>query len=142
MLWGIYYGIILVAERLFLRKWLQKNPWKWGNHLYTMLVVLFGWMLFRAEHMSVAREWLVNMVTWKQGLYPIRIYGDFRLFFWMAAGLLFCGPVQHLFPALKERLYREDRIDGWDVGIMAVIVFYSTMLLVSNTYNPFIYFRF
>lgn len=142
VLWGIYYGIFLIAERLFLGKWLRNNPWKWVNHIYTMLVVVFGWMLFRAEHMRFAKQWLVNMLTWRKGIYPILMYADGRLFFWMAVGIFLCGPLQHIVPSMKKRLYRQEEIDGWDVVIMAVIVFYATMLLVSNTYNPFIYFRF
>ena len=132
----------MVAERLFLGKWLEKNPWKWMNHVYAIFAVLFGWMLFRAEHMSVAKELLINMFTWKKGLYPILMYADLRLFVLMAAGIILCGPLQQAFPSLKARLYREDRVDGADVVIMGVILFYCTMLLVSNTYNPFIYFRF
>ena len=142
VLWGLYYGVLLVAERLFLGKWLKKNPWKWVNHVYAMFAVMVGWMLFRAEHMSVAADLFVNMFTWKEGLYPIRMYGDTRLFFWMAAGLVLCGPLQQLFPSLKARLYREDQTDAVDVVIMLCILFYAVMLLVSNTYNPFIYFRF
>ena len=142
VLWGVYYGIFLIMERLFLGKWLENNRWKWVNHIYTMTVVVFGWMLFRAEHMRFAKRWLVNMITWKRGIYPLRMYADYRLFFWIIVGVLLCGPLQHMFPSLKKRLYRREETDIWDVAIMAAIVFYATMLLVSNTYNPFIYFRF
>ena len=142
VLWGVYYGVLLVAERLFLGDWLKKNPWKWVNHLYTMFAVLLGWMLFRAEHMSVAADLFVNMFTWKEGLYPVLMYADIRLFFWIAVGILLCGPLQQLVPSLKTRLYREDKTDWLDVVFMMGILFYSVMLLVSNTYNPFIYFRF
>lgn len=142
VLWGIYYAVFLIAERLFLGKWLNNNPQKWLNHLYTLLVVFFGWMLFRAEHLRFAKSWLRNMLTLKKGIYPILMYADGRLFFWMAVGILLCGPVQHIFPSLKKRLYRQEKTDIWDVAVMAGIIFYSTMLLVSNTYNPFIYFRF
>ena len=112
------------------------------NHLYTMFAVLLGWMLFRAEHMSVAADLFVNMFTWKEGLYPVLMYADIRLFFWIAVGILLCGPLQQLVPSLKTRLYREDKTDWLDVVFMLGILFYSVMLLVSNTYNPFIYFRF
>lgn len=142
VLWGVYYGIFLIMERLFLGKWLENNRWKWVNHIYTMTVVVFGWMLFRAEHMRFAKRWLMNMITWKRGIYPLRMYADYRLFFWIIVGVLLCGPLQHMFPSLKKRLYRREETDIWDVAIMAAIVFYATMLLVSNTYNPFIYFRF
>lgn len=142
VLWGVYYAVFLIAERLFLGKWLKNNPLKWMNHAYTLLVVFFGWMLFRAEHLRFAKVWLRNMLTLKKGLYPIRMYADGRLFFWMAVGILFSGPAQRLFPAWRARLYRQEKTDIFDVALMAGIVFYSTVLLVSNTYNPFIYFRF
>lgn len=142
VLWGMYYGVLLVAERLFLGKWLKKNPWKWLNHCYTMLAVMFGWMLFRAERLTTAKLWLKNMICWKKGTANLWMYANPRLFFCIAAGLLLCGPMQQLLPGLKARLYREGKFDLWDVVMMAAILFYSTMLLVSNTYNPFIYFRF
>ncbi len=142
VLWGMYYGVLLVAERLFLGKWLKKNPWKWLNHVYAMIAVMFGWMLFRAERLSTAKMWLGNMIRWSRGTDSLWMYVNPRLFFCIAAGILLCGPLQHLLPGLTERLYREDKFDLLDVVIMAAILPYSTMLLVSNTYNPFIYFRF
>ncbi len=200
VLWGIYYGILLIAEKLIMqarqgagimqsrqgagtaqgqrrskeerrhsqgdlrdhreglpgeqqedrqksREMGQDKPQpskllKGISHLYTMLAVMFGWMLFRAEHLGTAKELLLAMVTWRKGLYPVRMYGDPRLFFWMAVGICLCGPLQHLFPALKKRLYREEGTDLLDVLVMAAVMAYSILLLVSNTYNPFIYFRF
>lgn len=142
VLWGIYYGILLIIERLFLGKWLNKNPWKWINHIYTMGAVLFGWMLFRAEYLHLAKDLLINMITWKKGLYPVLMYADARLFFWIIVGILLCGPLQTLIPALKTRVYQEEKTDIWDILIMAGIIAYAAILLVSNTYNPFIYFRF
>lgn len=90
VLWGIYYAVFLIAERLFLGRWLNNLSWKWVSRAYTLLVVLFGWMLFRAEHMRYVRSWLTNMLTWKTGAYPLRIYADGRVSFWTLAGLLLC----------------------------------------------------
>ena len=142
VLWGVYYGILLVAERLFLGKWMKKNPWKWVNHLYTMGAVIFGWVLFRAESLTVFKRWMKRLLFWEKGRTPLMMYADTRLFVLLFLGILFCGPVQKRFSAWKKRLYREDGADLWDVLIMAVLMVYSTTLLVSNTYNPFIYFRF
>lgn len=142
VLWGVYYGILLVAERLFLGKWMKKNPWKWVNHLYTMGAVILGWVLFRAESLMVFKRWMKRLLFWEKGRTPLMMYADTRLFALLFLGILFCGPVQKWFPAWKKRLYREDGADLWDVLIMAVLMGYSTVLLVSNTYNPFIYFRF
>ena len=57
-------------------------------------------------------------------------------------GILLVGPLQQLVRYLKTGLYREDKTDWLEVVFMMGILFYSVMLLVSNTYNPFIYFRF
>lgn len=142
VVWGVYYGIFIVAERLFLGKWLEKNPVKFLNHFYAMFVVLIGWLLFRVESMTQIRALLSGMVHMRQGIYTIRMFADNRVFFLTVVGILFCGPVQSIFGGLKARLYDEKHTGILDIVIMAVLLFICIMLLVNNTYNPFIYFRF
>ena len=142
VLWGVYYGVFIVAERLFLGKWLEKNPVKILNHVYAMFVVLIGWLLFRIESLDQIRALLSNMVHMRQGLYTVRMFADNRVFFLMAVGLLLCGPLQAVFGRMKSWLYDEERIGAVDVVVMAALLFLCVMLLVNNTYNPFIYFRF
>ena len=48
VLWGVFYGVLLMAEKLFLLKWLKKAP-AFVGHIYTMFAVLFGWILFAFE---------------------------------------------------------------------------------------------
>ena len=58
------------------------------------------------------------------------------------AGFALCGPVQAVFPKVKTALFDENNINGAEIFVLISLFLYSIVLLVSNTYNPFIYFRF
>ncbi len=133
VLWGMYYGVLIVLERIT-----GKKP----GWLGTMFLVLIGWLLFRVTSCRGILILLKNMFLPCAGLYPVQQFITRKTVALAAAGILLCGPLQSWFPKLKTWLYDEERIGILDVGIMAVIFLYSMMQLVSSTYNPFIYFRF
>ena len=58
LLWGLYYALFMLAERLFLGKWLDKLP-AVVRHIYAMVVVLVGWGLFAIEDMSQLGHYLM-----------------------------------------------------------------------------------
>ena len=142
VLWGAYYGVFIVAERFFLGRLLEKNRFKALNHLYTMFVVIVGWMLFRIESLGQIRAMVKVMFLGRGGPFTVPMFADNRIYFWFAVGVLFCGPVQAVCKGLKARLYDETHICWPDIAVMAVLLCFCTLLLVNNTYNPFIYFRF
>ena len=140
--WGIYYGIFIVAERLWIGTLLDKNPYKVLNHVYALVVVAFGWLLFRVQNLHQAKVMVTAMLIPKAGLWNLRIFMDNRIIFLLILAVCFCGPVQHLFPGLKKRLFDEERMGVLDVAVMAFLLLLCTMLMVSSTYQAFIYFRF
>ncbi len=140
--WGIYYGIFIVAERLWLGKVLEKNPCKALNHVYTLLVVMFGWLLFRVGSLHQAKVLATAMLLPRAGLWNLRIFMDNRIIFLLVLAVCFCGPVQKLFPGLTKRLYDEERTGALDVAVMVALLLLCTVLMVSSTYQAFIYFRF
>lgn len=142
VLWGAYYGVFIVAERLFLGELLEKNRFKALNHIYTMFVVIVGWMLFRIESLGQIKEMVKVMFFGRGGCYTVPMFADRRIYFWFIVGVLFCGPVQAVCKRLKDHLYDEERVCWWDIAVMAALLCFCTLLLVNNTYNPFIYFRF
>lgn len=142
VLWGMFHGFFIVAERAFLGKLLEKNPIKFLNHVYALLVVVIGWLMFRVESLGVIRLFLQKLFLPEKGAYQAGMFMDNRILFWTVAGILLCGPVQALCPRLKTWLYDEDRVRIVDFVMMAAVVGFCTILLVNNTYNPFIYFRF
>lgn len=142
VLWGMFHGFFIVVERAFLGKLLEKNPIKSLNHVYTLLVVVIGWLMFRVESLGVIRLFLQKLFLPEKGDYQAGMFMDNRILFWTVVGILLCGPVQALCPRLKTWLYDEDRVRIVDFVMMAAVVGFCTILLVNNTYNPFIYFRF
>lgn len=140
--WGIYYGIFIVAERLWIGTLLDKNPYKVLNHVYALVVVAFGWLLFRVQNLHQAKVMVTAMLVPKAGLWNLRIFMDNRIIFLLILAVCFCGPVQQLFPGLKKRLFDEERMGVLDVAVMAFLLLLCTMLMVSSTYQAFIYFRF
>lgn len=131
--WGIYYGILIVLERIT-----GKKP----GWLGTMFLVVIGWLMFRVTSMGGILILLKNMFIPCTGMYPIQLYITKKTVALAAAGILLCGPLQAAFPGLKARLYDEEKIGILDIAAMIGILGYSMLLLISSTYNPFIYFRF
>ena len=107
-----------------------------------MFLVVIGWLMFRVTSMRGILVLLKNMFIPCAGLYPVSLYVTKKTVVLAAAGILLCGPLQAFVPQLKERLYDEDKIGILDILAMAGIFGYSMLLLISSTYNPFIYFRF
>ena len=140
--WGIYYGIFIVAERLWIGRILEKNPCKALNHVYTLLVVMFGWLLFRAGSLHQAKVLATAMLVPRAGLWNLRIFMDNRIIFLLILAVCFCGPVQKRFPGLTKHLYDGEQTGAVDVAVMAGLLLLCTVLMVSSTYQAFIYFRF
>ena len=140
-LWGVYYGVLQVIERLGFKKILGKYPvigWS-----YTFLAALFGWVLFRADTFVQAGGMMVRMICpWKYLQTDVLLQNivDHRAFVMLIVGLLGCGFIQKIW----------QRIPGtkrWKYSIgeavwCAILGVLSLAALAGNTYNPFIYFRF
>ena len=137
LLWGLYYAVWMLAERLFLGKWLEKLPAA-AQHLYTMVVVLVGWGLFAIENMSQLGGYLaacfgagrfIDAAT----LYQLRSYLPMLVVLVIAS-----APVAS---RLYRRLGENTRAVLRPVLVMASLVL-CTASLVDASYNPFLYFRF
>lgn len=141
--WGLWYGVLLILERTVLKPILPRLP-AWLSHLYALFFILCGWVIFRAPGLRAGVLWLKAMVLPAAGFaaYPVARYLDPRTLLLVAAGLALCGPVQALFPRFKAALYNKEVTGPLQAAVLLVIGFGCTVLLVSGTYNPFIYFRF
>ena len=140
--WGVYYGILLIIERLFLKKWLDKVPVL--GHVYTVLCFVCGWVIFRAPGLNAGLTLLRRMFipTAGSAAYPVGRYLDGRIVVLLVIGLLLCGLLQALRPRLHAALFTEDAPGLAQSAALLALGFGCVMLLVSSTYNPFIYFRF
>ena len=61
--WGLMYAALLIIERLFLKRVLEKNPIKLINRIYTMFFVMIGWVLFRSDTLLQAKLYIMQLFT-------------------------------------------------------------------------------
>ena len=137
VLWGLWHGIFLCIERFpFVKKLTEKIPRfiaKPLGVLYTLTVVLFGWILFRADTLPQAFSYAEGLFA-PVGMTPDMILTDPLSWAALAAGVLFCVK----FPRPKENL----AVQTVSTLIALVLLAASAVSLAGGTYNPFIYFRF
>ena len=142
LVWGLFHGLFMIIERLGFGKILKKLP-KIVGWLYTMLVVLIGWVFFRAETLTDAFEYLGAMFSFSGGLVNAAAQFSNLSFFIAIIAIILCVPV---FPFIKKKA--EATVIGARVFmavetvLMAVLIVLSVIFLTGSDYNPFIYFRF
>lgn len=149
VVWGLYHGAFLVVERLGLQDAVSRMP-RLLRHLYALLVVMVGWVFFRADSLGAALGVLRAMAGFGPGLptpYGVSWYLTPEVALAMAAGVAGSAP---LWPAIAARLARPAD-DGPRFGALtsaltcaglAAVFAACAMLIAAHTYNPFIYFRF
>ena len=62
VLWGLYYAVLLILEKLFLLRWLDKAP-KWVGHVYTIFAFIMGWVLFAITDFAHLGQYVSAMFT-------------------------------------------------------------------------------
>jgi alginate O-acetyltransferase complex protein AlgI len=150
MIWGLLYFVTITFEKLsgFERaRWAQTA---WGialRHIYTMMLVMLGWAIFRAESIGEGVRYIADMFG-AGGLaaYDMTFVGAITENLWfLAFGLLFCAPVAQRIGRFFEG-HVADRIGpvyatGRSVLYFAIFIT-CVSYLVKGSYNPFIYFNF
>ena len=131
-LWGLWHGLFLCIERIPAIQKLQKALPGWINWIYTIIVVLLGWVLFRADNLGMAVRYVSDMFT-MEGVWVTEIAG---LYGWIAIGLGVLFSIK--LPRPKMNGFTETVYTIAALALLAVCAVY----LAGGTYNPFIYFRF
>ena len=142
LFWGIYHGMFILLERLFLKKYLDRPGWTVPSHLYAMLAVICGWVFFRADTLTHGVRYLHVMFVPTGSPYDIRIFLNPMVETALLAGVLCCGILHRFLPRLKAVLMDDARVYFWEPVVLPVLLVLCIICLVANTYNPFIYFRF
>ena len=141
VLWGVYYGVILMLEKGFLLKALEKVP-SAVRHFYTLFLVLFGWLLFAFDDMGAGFVYLGNMFGAGSSAFVSQadIYCLIRnLLFFIILGIASTPLPKKLF----YRLYFASKRFRYAVPVGTLLLLtVSTALVVNSGFNPFLYFRF
>ena len=137
LLWGLYYGVLLIIEKYLIGGFLKKH--KVIGHTFTLIAVVIGWMLF------------ANTSFASLGQYFCMMFGIGKVFFFNATagyflrtsivllvlGVLFSTPIMH---QLSEQIFvRYPKISA---AVRVFLFLLCIAALVYQTYNPFLYFRF
>lgn len=158
MLWGVFYGVLLIIEHLGLRKFLKRKP-RAVRIFYTQFMVMMGWVFFRSDGLGYAWGYFKAMFGFGGGdgrVYYPALYMDPEIALFMVIGILGCLP---LFPALKK--WFGNLKSRWETGkrkfplfllnsvytvmytvYLTAVLSTAAMYLAAGTYKPFIYARF
>ena len=143
ILWGVYYGVLLVLEKFVLKKVLDKLPAAFG-HIYTMLFVMIGWSLFSWQDMTDSANYMRAMffrtgagVVNQQTMYLLVSHAALLV-------IAVIGSLSVVKRFLICRAFPEDTARREIAAILFTIVLFiaCVALLVNSSYNPFLYFRF
>ena len=141
VMWGLYYFVILFIEKLFLLKALDKLP-KLLRHLYSLLLIVIGWVIFACNDVSVLLPYLGSMFGANGALGGLDVY-------WLItklALLVICAVAstqmpKKLFASVTGTMNEKAAFAVKSVLAVALLVL-SMAFLIGDSYNPFLYFRF
>lgn len=137
LIWGLYYGVLLILEKTILGKYLEKLPGTL-QHVYTLFVTMMGWAIFYFEDMGSLRAFFhraftlsptgQSTVDWILGYLPLMLAAIVAA---TPLGVNLCGKWQ------KKVWFAPVQM-----AMGAMLMLLCVASLVSQSYNPFIYFRF
>lgn len=131
ILWGLYYFVLLCAERLFLKKYLCR--FRILSRVYTILAVICGWVIFAITDIRQIGVYFSRMFLLHAGTDFIEVLSNYGIFF--LPGILLSTP---LFLKLYEK--QKKKIPG--VLLLLTLFWISIVMLVDSVYSPFLYFEF
>ena len=142
ILWGLYYGCLLLLEKFFLREKLEKLS-KPISHIYTLLVVLIGWVFFMSPNITTAFSTLGKMIsigttTFANNQAKFMLKSYFILF---VLAILLSTKVYDRIQIFVYNQYKMKAVyTTWTIYIILLIV--CIAFIVGGTYHSFLYFAF
>lgn len=142
ILWGLYYGCLLLLEKFYLREKLEKLP-KPISHIYTLLVVLIGWVFFMSPNITTAFTTLGKMIgigatTFANNQAKFMLKSYFIVF---ALAILLSTKVYDKIQIFVYNQYKMKAVyTTWTIYMILIIV--CIAFIVGGTYHSFLYFAF
>ncbi|WP_040950839.1 MBOAT family O-acyltransferase [Gorillibacterium massiliense] len=135
LFWGLYFGVILIAEKWWGLKLLSRLP-RWIRHVYALVLILFGWVLFAFEELPRVFGYLNAML----GFNHQPLWNNGTVYFAYTNAVLLA--VLTLASLPKRRVPVKETWPRLSLIWYGALFFLSIAYLVDATYNPFLYFRF
>lgn len=141
--WGLWHGVFIIFEKM--TGWHKESKSRiisGAQHIYTIFVFVIGWVMFRAENMSYATDYIKNMfglVKEHTAVNDVSYYLNNAEMLALIAGILCAMPVFNKILYVKyEHKVLRTLINIW----LFILFVVSSATIAASTYNPFIYFRF
>lgn len=138
VVWGLYYGLLLILEKYLIGKYIEKAP-TWAQHLYAMIIVMIGWVFFSSVDLTAAIDYL--KILFCMGGVPLaNTYTLYLLrtnLLLLAIGCIAASPE----PMKQFNILCKKSAVIAIIMILLVLVL-ATAYLIFSSYNPFLYFRF
>jgi len=143
ILWGLYYAILLLIEKMVTGKYIEKLP-KVLKILYSLFFITLGWVIFRVENINDLILVIKKMFSFNNTSFVTLFNNNAMLIStvpYIILGIFLSLPIDKWF---KEKVDKSNSVILTLIEdlILGVLFGISIMFLVSNSYNPFIYFRF
>ncbi len=137
IIWGLYFFLLLVIEKFFLSKILQRLP-QIVSHIYSLMLIVFGWYIFIACDLSAPFEFLKAMFSAPVAS-GLSVYELLRNIAFIVVLCVAATPFPHKF-YLKIKDKPIAKVIIFAVAIILLLI--CTAYIVDSSYNPFLYFRF
>ena len=139
VLWGLYYGIILLIEKYFLKNIKCNDIIK---HIYTIIIIMIGWVIFAIDDISILSSYLKSMfLIGVPFINKYFIYYFKNYFIILIIGIIFSTPIIKKIENIEKNI-NKNYIYILRIIIYLVLFIITVSYLVNDTYNPFLYFRF
>lgn len=138
--WGLYFGILLLCEKLIWGKLLEKTP-KVIRHIYVMVIVIISFVIFNAANFTEAWNDILNLF----GATGIPLVSEGALYALKSNAVLLVVAIFAATPILKKVCFKYEEkavMKAVEVVAIAAVLIVSTAYLVDGSFNPFLYFRF
>ena len=145
VLWGLYFGVILLIEKFVLKKFLEKLP-NVLKHIYALFFIIVGWLIFAFDDVSLLGQYAIKMFA--NGTFIdaqfMQYFTDY--FVYIVVATILSMPI---YPYLKEK-FTQNSPSPMGKSFVQILIYLGYIalfivvisMLVSDTYNPFLYFRF
>ena len=140
IIWGLYFGILLILEKVFLSKYLEKSP-KVLTRLYTLVIVMISFVIFNGESMGQIIQNIggliginISSIVSAESIYYLKSYLGVILI-----GIIGATPILKNF-ANKEKIHKT--MNALEPVFLLLILTICTSYIIDGSFNPFLYFRF
>ena len=144
VIWGLYFASILVIEKLFLIKILENTP-KFVQHIYTILLIVIGFVIFNNNTIKDIFINLSFMFNWKKWAFT----NEFTMYYLKSYAFILLISIIGATPLLKKIF---DKVNDTFIGNRLIMIIHPifnifmlivvTSYLIDGSFNPFLYFRF